>query len=117
MSRRQTVAEEPADRQGASVSSASSPSRISEISARVKPSTRRLASSRLRSDSETRGGVVDHAEGDDAGEQQVDEDLRFMFAAIVSRKLCRTARLNPAPATAGVRLQRRRQLRLLRAGR
>ena len=38
----------------ATVSSASSPSRISEISARVKPSTRRLASSRLRSDSETR---------------------------------------------------------------
>ena len=27
--------------------------------------------------------------------------LRFMFAAIVSRKLCSTARLNPAPATAG----------------
>ena len=41
----------------ASVSSASSPSRISEISARVKPSTRRLASSRLRSESDTRAAL------------------------------------------------------------
>ena len=39
------------------VSTASSPSRMVEISARRKPSTRRLASSRLRSDSDTRAAL------------------------------------------------------------
>ena len=40
-----------------SVSSANSPSRMDEISPRVKPSTRRLASSRLRSESEMRAAL------------------------------------------------------------
>ena len=39
------------------VKTASSPRRMNEISPRVKPSTRRLASSRLRSDSATRAAL------------------------------------------------------------
>ena len=54
---RQPVAEEPSAGSAANVSSASSPIRISEISARVKPSTRRLANSWLRSDNETRAAL------------------------------------------------------------
>ena len=70
----------------ATVRIASSPSRIIEISPRVNPSTRRLASSRARSDSDTRAELYTTPNAMIAANTTLKKICRFIVAAIVSRK-------------------------------
>ena len=84
------------------VTSASSPSRMNEISARVKPSTRRLASSRLRSENEIRAALYTTPNAIVLANSTLKKIMTPIVSSIVLRKLSSAARLSATPATAGV---------------